>query len=82
MNKQNVIFRGGSLIRGAVTALAAGASMVALQAQAALPAAATSAFNDLKTDGLSLIDLVWPVVGAITVGFVLIGLFKRGASKV
>ena len=81
MDKENIAPK-GNLVRRVGAGLAAGASMVAVQAQAALPAAATSAFNDLKTDGLSLIDLVWPVVGAITVGFVLITLFKRGASKV
>lgn len=81
MDKQNIAQK-GNLVRRVGAVVAAGASLVAVQAHAALPAAATSAFNDLKTDGLSLIDLVWPVVGAITVGFVLITLFKRGASKV
>lgn len=51
-------------------------------AMAALPASATAAFTTLETDGLALIDLVWvPVVG-ITVGFIIIKLFKRGANKV
>lgn len=81
MDKQNIAQK-GNLVRRVGAVVAAGASLVAVQAHAALPAAATSAFNDLMTDGLSLIDLVWPVVGAITVGFVLITLFKRGASKV
>lgn len=81
MDKENIAPK-GNLVRRVGAVVVAGASMVAVQAHAALPAAATAAFNDLKTDGLSLIDLVWPVVGAITVGFVLIGLFKRGASKV
>lgn len=72
----------GSIRRRIAQAVAAGASVVAVQAHAALPTAATEAFTNLKTDALSLIDLVWPVVGAITVGFVLISLFKRGASKV
>ncbi|MBS0356647.1 MAG: hypothetical protein JSR83_22405 [Proteobacteria bacterium] len=72
----------GSIRRRIAQAVAAGASVVAVQAHAALPTAATEAFTNLKADALSLIDLVWPVVGAITVGFVLISLFKRGASKV
>ena len=72
----------GTMRRRIAMAVAAGASVVAVQAHAALPTAATAAFTQLQTDGLSLIDLIWPVVGAITVGFVLISLFKRGASKV
>lgn len=51
-------------------------------AQAALPTAATTALTDLQTDGLALIDAVWPVVAAITIGFVVIKLFKRGSNKV
>lgn len=51
-------------------------------AQAALPSEATTAFTTLKTDGETLITNAWPVVAAITVGFVLIGLFKRAAAKV
>lgn len=51
-------------------------------ASAALPAAVTTAFTDLQTDALALIDLAWPVVVAVTVGFILIGLFRRAANQV
>ena len=48
-------------------------------AHAALPAAATTAFTTIQEDGLDLIDLAWPVAIAITGGFILLKLFKRGA---
>lgn len=56
--------------------------VVANAAQAALPSEATTAFTTLKTDGESLVSSAWGPVAAITVGFVLIGLFKRAAAKV
>ncbi|MDD4972612.1 MAG: hypothetical protein PHT07_24535 [Paludibacter sp.] len=49
---------------------------------AALPAVVGTTLTAVQTDGLALIDLIWPVVGAITGGFILFKLFKRGASKV
>lgn len=72
----------GSHRRRIAQAVAAGLSVVAVQAHAELPAAATSAFTQLKGDAEALIVAAWPVVAAITVGFVLISLFKRAASKV
>lgn len=51
-------------------------------AYAALPATVGTTLTALQTDGLALIDLVWPVVGAIVGGFILLKLFKRGASKI
>ncbi len=57
-------------------------SMVSGVASAALPAAAGTAFTDLQTDGLALVDLAWPVVAAITIAFIAIKLFKKAANKV
>lgn len=51
------------------------------EAQAALNAGVATAFTSLQTDALALIDLIWPVVTAVTVGFIIIGLFKKGANK-
>lgn len=72
----------GSIIRQLVAVALAATSMVAVQAHAELPAAATTAFTTLKGDAEALIVAAWPVVAAITVGFVLISLFKRAAGKV
>lgn len=58
------------------------ASAVSGVVSAAIPVAASTAITDLQTDALGMIDLFWPVIGAITVGFILIKLFKRGGSKV
>ena len=52
------------------------------QAEAALSTAIGTTLTSIQTDGLALVDLVWPVVGAITGAFILFKLFKRGASKV
>lgn len=51
-------------------------------AYAALPAVIGTSLTTVQTDGLALIDLVWPVVGAVTGGFILFKLFKRGTSKI
>jgi hypothetical protein len=50
-------------------------------AEAALNAGVATAFTSLQTDALALIDLIWPVVTAVTVGFIIIQLFKKGAGK-
>jgi hypothetical protein len=50
-------------------------------AEAALNAGVSTAFTNLQSDALALIDLIWPVVTAVTVGFIIIGLFKKGANK-
>lgn len=51
-------------------------------AMAELPAVVGTTLTGLQTDGLALVALVWPVVGAIVGGFILIKLFKRGANKI
>jgi hypothetical protein len=50
-------------------------------ANAAVPAAASAAFTALQTDALDMIDLAWPVIGAVTVGFILLRIFKRASSS-
>ncbi len=50
-------------------------------ASAALSTEVSTAFTGLQTDALALIDLAWPVVIAVTVGFIIIGLFKKAAHK-
>jgi hypothetical protein len=48
---------------------------------AALPAAATAGLTTLETDVLALVDAIWPVMVAITVAFILLRVFKRGANS-
>ena len=54
----------------------------ASSAFAAVPPEATAALTGLQTDAAAMIAAAWPVVAAVVVGFVLIGLFKRAANKV
>lgn len=53
-------------------------------ANATLPAALTGAngaFSTLSTDVLALIDLAWTAVIPVTVGFIVLRLFKKAASS-
>jgi len=49
--------------------------------EAALNAGVGTGFTALQTDALALIDLVWPVTIAVTVAFIILGLFKKAAGK-
>lgn len=51
------------------------------QAMAALPLEVKDAITKVGDDGQEMIGLLWPVVTAITIGFILIRLFKKGANK-
>lgn len=51
-------------------------------AMAALPTEATSAFTALSGNVTDIFAAIWPIVATVTGGFVLISLFKKGASKV
>ncbi len=53
-----------------------------LAAMAALPAEATAAFTAVSGNVTDIFAAVWPIVGAVTAGFILIKLFKRGAGKI
>lgn len=53
----------------------------AIGANAAIPTAASDAFTALQTDGLAMVDLVWPVLAALTGAFLLVKIFKRAAGK-
>lgn len=48
---------------------------------AALPAGVSTGITSIQTDGLSLVDLIWPVVIAFVTSAVVFKLFKRFASK-
>lgn len=50
-------------------------------AHAVLNAGVAAGFTSLQTDALALVDLVWPVVIAVTVAFIILGLFKKAAAK-
>lgn len=64
--------------RGAV---AGSLMLAAAAAHAELPTAATAAFTTVSTDAGAMLDAGWPVLVGITVGFVLMKLFKKVVSK-
>ncbi|MDP1615677.1 MAG: hypothetical protein Q8L68_07745 [Methylococcales bacterium] len=55
--------------------------LMAGSAEAALNAGVATGLTALQTDALALVDLVWPVLIAVTVAFIILGLFKKAASK-
>ncbi len=65
-----------------IASLVAAGLMTMEQANAALSTAIGSTLTEIQADGLALVDLVWPVVGAITGAFILFKLFKRGSAKI
>lgn len=66
----------------ALAVMATLAAVVTGSAHAALPAAISTELDAVKTDGLAMADLVWPVVIALFGALVLFKLFKRFGSKI
>ncbi len=64
------------------SSVAAGAGLLANQANAALSTEIGTGLTGIQTDALALVDLVWPVVVAVTSAFIIFKLFKRGVAKV
>lgn len=50
-------------------------------AMAAVPAEVTTAFSSINDTATGILGLVWPIATAVTVGFVGLKLFKKGANK-
>ena len=73
----NIFQKCKNLVKGA---LVASAGFVGV-ANAALPAEATTAFAELQADGLALIGLAWGAAGALVVGMIILGMFKRAGNK-
>lgn len=68
-------------IRNLMAAVSAAALSAATTVHAALPAAATDAFDAVETNVTDILGAVWPIVALSVGGFVLIKLFKKGANK-
>lgn len=58
------------------------ASASVMSAHAALPPEAAAAFTTINGNVTDIFAAIWPIVAVVTGGFVLIGLFKKGAGKV
>jgi hypothetical protein len=67
---------------GALVAGMGGLLATAQSANAALSTEIGTGLTGIQTDALALVDLVWPVVVAVTSAFIIFKLFKRGVSKV
>lgn len=65
-----------------ISGLIALMAMAATSAYAALPASVGTTVTAIQADGISLFDLVFPVVAAFVGLTVVIKLFKRFTSKV
>lgn len=48
---------------------------------AALPEGAATVFTGVQTDGLAVIALAFPVMGAITAGWIVFSMVRKGANK-
>jgi len=65
----------------AKSGLLASLLVVAVAASAAVPAEVTAAFTSISDTATGTLALVWPIAVTLTVGFVGLKLFKKGANK-
>lgn len=63
------------------TAVAVGTAVASAGAMAALPTEVTGAFSSISETVTGILALVWPIAVSLTVGFVGLKLFKKGAAK-
>jgi len=68
--------------KAALGSTLAGGMLAAQSASAALSTEIGTGLTAIQTDALALVDLIWPVVVAVTVAFIMFKIFKRGISKV
>jgi hypothetical protein len=66
---------------GVLAGVLAAGSMIASSAMAAVPTEVTTAFTSISDTAAGILALVWPIATAVTVGFVGLKLFKKGANK-
>lgn len=57
-------------------------ALFGVSAHAELSPEVAATMTAIQTDGLALVDLAWPVIGAIVGAFVIFKLFKRAARQV
>lgn len=63
-------------------AVATGTLTLVQSAHAALPTEATAAFSTVSGNVNDIFTAVWPIVGTVVGGFVLIRLFKKGTGAI
>jgi len=65
----------------AAAVVVTGAALYSAASQAALSSEISTGLTSIQTDALALVDLMWPVVIAISVAFLMFKIYKRGVSK-
>ena len=71
-----------SYATAAKTSIGAALIAAAASANAALPEVISTQLDTVKSDGLDMANLFWPIVAAIFGAAVLFKLFKRFGSKI
>lgn len=66
---------------GAAVSVVVMVALTSVQANAALPTEADTAFSAILTDAQALEALAWPTLIGITTIFIVMKLFKRAANK-
>lgn len=54
---------------------------ISANATSVFPAEVGTAFTTLSASVTEVLGLIWPIAIALTVGFILLGLFKKAAHK-
>lgn len=65
----------------AIASGSVGAMGAVTTAHAALSTEIATGLTAIQTDGLALVDLLWPIVVAFTSAFIIFKLFKRGVRS-
>ena len=78
---KELAFKAKNRVSGLAVGTVATGMLLVNQAQAALPAEASAAFTSLSGNVPDISAAVWPILAAVTGGFALMKLFKRGTSK-
>ena len=65
----------------AAAVVVSSAALYSASSQAALSVEIGTGLTAIQTDALALVDLMWPVVIAISVAFLMFKIYKRGVSK-
>lgn len=82
MNKLHFLKNANRVVLARAGLVVAGAVGVVSQAHAALDPAVATTLTTVQTDGTAILPLLYPVMAAITGGFVIFGLVKKGIRKV
>lgn len=82
MEKLNAFFSAAAAKKAKVSAVVLAASIACVgSAHAALPAEVETMFTSVQTDAEAAIAKMWPLMLAITGGFIIVGLVRRALTS-